>query len=282
MAEQPRFCGSCGKALTEGRPFCGFCGASNAVTASSLNSVDQGLAPRGSRKTVVLGVVGVLALIVVGSALYFATARSSAGTAPNPVATAPNPVATATDPVATAANKENANTADWGPLVDGLENSVRWQKGVDTRVSAPIKFLSLPNPVELVVTGGGTVQLRYQGGIVNISSPQATAHSDGPVPYVQCGTYDFDGGGDPKVIVAWGDDSVNLGVKLFEYVGGNAGNAALASSWQIVGDIDGQQNVSIHSFVGEKSKIIDAPFGSQGLYVSYGWRAGRLVEINPH
>lgn len=130
------------------------------------------------------------------------------------------------------------------------------------------------------MTEGGTVQVRYQGSTVDISSPQKTAYSDGPVPYIEFGTFDFDSKGDPKVIVAWGDGLINLNVKLFEYVGGKSGSASSAGNWQIVGNIDGQSNVSIESRIREKSKTISAPFGSQGLYTLYGWRAGRLVEID--
>lgn len=87
MEEQARFCGSCGKALTEGRPFCGFCGAANTVTATSPNSAEQMLpAARGSRKTLIwVGVIVVLALVTGG--VYLVTARHPVVTATNPAET---------------------------------------------------------------------------------------------------------------------------------------------------------------------------------------------------
>src|SRR5665213_1690133 len=63
MAEQARFCASCGKALTGARPFCNYCGAHNTVTASGTESVANPARKKSSPARITAIVVGGLVLV---------------------------------------------------------------------------------------------------------------------------------------------------------------------------------------------------------------------------
>jgi len=91
--------------------------------------------------------------------------------------------------------------------------------------------------------------------------------------YVQVAEHDFDGDGEPEIVVAVGNGSTDLAVNVIKYRAPKlAKQAGDEKNWLRIGSFDGQAKAIING------KTITLPYGSAGLYEEYTWKSGKFAK----
>ena len=91
--------------------------------------------------------------------------------------------------------------------------------------------------------------------------------------YVQVAEHDFDSDGVPEIVVAVGNDFIDLVVNVVKYhAPQSADDAGRPENWSLIGSFPGQQKAYL-----KKDSII-MPFGSQGRFKEYTWVKSKFVE----
>jgi len=93
--------------------------------------------------------------------------------------------------------------------------------------------------------------------------------------YIQAGEHDFDGDGEPEIVVAVGNGSTELVVDVIKYhPPASSVDAGRIENWELLGVFEGQQPARV-----EGASLI-LPYGSQGLYEEETLVKGKFVRTN--
>jgi hypothetical protein len=171
-------------------------------------------------------------------------------------------------------------------LVQGIKNSVIWGKFDREEVFLELSGASVAGwPVSLAINldeqerlhftlTGDDYQIPLQ---VNPAKAEAFEENGrlNKHYYVQAGEYDFDGDGLPELVVAIGDNSIDLVINVFKYTPPPSGGPLKIQSenWVIVGTFMGQNKAFING------RNIRLPYTAVNIEMEYKWGKSGFTEI---
>jgi hypothetical protein len=172
-------------------------------------------------------------------------------------------------------------------LIQGTKNSVIWGKFDREEVFLELNAAAIPGwPTGLAINLDEEEHLRFtlSGDAyqipLQVNPGKAEAFEvNGRLNkhyYVQAGEYDFDSDGLSELVVAIGDNSIDLVINVFKYTpkpsGGSAGMKP--ENWVIIGTFMGQNKAFING------RNIRLPYTAVNIEMEYKWVKNGFREVN--
>jgi hypothetical protein len=171
-------------------------------------------------------------------------------------------------------------------LIQGIKNSVIWGKFDREEVFLDLKKTGLggwPASLFVNVDENGQLGLTLTDGRNKISltaDPGKAEAFDADRRlnehyYVQAGEYDFDNDGRPELVIAIGDNSIDLVVNVFRFEPPKNKDAEPATlrSWKLAGVLMGQDKAYLN---GRRIKL---PYTAMNFYKEFQWEKNGFKEI---
>lgn len=173
-----------------------------------------------------------------------------------------------------------------GARAVAMPRSVVWGRSRNKEVVLKLAFKTPVRPTAIEIgrdhPNGTRIAARFAGCAVPLNlgmEPESEVFDDLGELHddydIQVGEHDFDADGTPELVVAVGDHSTELHVRVLKYSAPSSpDDACRDENWSIIGSFYGQTKAYV-----DGSKI-ELPFGSQGLFQEYKLVGGRFVETN--
>jgi hypothetical protein len=178
-------------------------------------------------------------------------------------------------------------------LIIGLKNTISWGRGQSVDKKIDLKFKSQIKPTSLTVgldTPNGiklkisfekqnvAVDLRYIISMNTEVDDFAVLNEFGDLKdgcWLNVGTYDFEGDGNPEIVIAIGDLNTRLRVNVIKYHPPENGEDAIRpENWSVLGNFTSGEDVKI------EGNIVTMPYGSYGLYHEQTFVNGKFLKSN--
>jgi len=167
-----------------------------------------------------------------------------------------------------------------------LRNSVTWKPN-QKDVRLDLHFTTAIKPSSLVIGRNHPNSTKFLAEFANsaISLPvEFPDEFDGFTEWgdlasgysIQATEHDFDGDGNPEIVIAAGDNLTNLAVCVVKYhPPASTKDQDREENWSLVGKFSGQEKAII------SKDAITLPFGSVGLFQEFTWVKRKFVETTP-
>lgn len=165
-----------------------------------------------------------------------------------------------------------------------LPNSRTWGKNSFENISLPLSYQSDVRPESLIVgrnTPNGTRFLAsFPGVAVNLplefSKNFEGFNRWGEINqgyYVQVAEHDFDSDGVPEIVVAVGNEMLDMALNVVKYHAPQSpDDAGRQENWELIGSFLGQEKAYL------QQDTIELPFGTQGLFEEYTLKKGKFFQ----
>jgi hypothetical protein len=171
-------------------------------------------------------------------------------------------------------------------LIQGVKNSVIWGKFDRDEVFLDLKDTGIngwPGSLFINVDETGQLSLILTDGRNKISLDADPGKAEAfnadrrlnEHYYVQAGEYDFDNDGRPEIVIAIGDNSIDLVVNVFRFdPPKNNPEVLTPQNWKLVGVLMGQDKAYLN---GRRIKL---PYTAMNFYKEFQWGKNGFKEIN--
>jgi hypothetical protein len=170
-------------------------------------------------------------------------------------------------------------------LIQGMKNSVIWGKFDRDGVFLDLKETGIkgwPTSLFINLDERGRLGLTMTDGRKNFSLAINPGRAEAFMNnqrlnehyYVQAGEYDFENDGKPEIVIAVGDNSIDLVVNVFRYdPPKNNAEVSNGGNWKLIGVFMGQDKAYIN---GRRIKL---PYTAMNFYKEFLWERNAFKEI---